>query len=104
MRPVAGDTVRYVRDEFGKELQHEQDEDQSAAPLAAEGRARIEEHHDSEAGGDPACWAGLLCPECATVAGGGYHRPGCPLDPHTHQPTDHLPPESTVRTISATSD
>jgi tellurite resistance-related uncharacterized protein len=29
--------------------------------------------------GDPACWVGLLCPECGGVAGdGGGHRPGCP--------------------------
>jgi tellurite methyltransferase len=29
-------------------------------------------------GGDPACWAGLLCPECGAVRGGA-HRPGCPV-------------------------
>jgi len=29
-------------------------------------------------GGDPACWAGLLCPECDAVAASGIHRPGCP--------------------------
>jgi tellurite methyltransferase len=28
-------------------------------------------------GGDPACWAGLLCPECGAVVADGYHRPGC---------------------------
>ncbi len=32
-----------------------------------------------EAGGDPACWAGLICPECDGVLGDGDgHRPGCP--------------------------
>jgi tellurite resistance-related uncharacterized protein len=30
-----------------------------------------------EEGGDPACWAGLICPECGAVTAGGYHRPGC---------------------------
>lgn len=30
-------------------------------------------------GGDPACWAGLLCPECGAVLDGGSHRPGCRL-------------------------
>ena len=31
-----------------------------------------------EEGGDPACWAGLLCPECGAIGGpSGYHRPGC---------------------------
>jgi tellurite methyltransferase len=29
-------------------------------------------------GGDPACWAGLLCPECGAVVDGGFHRPFCP--------------------------
>ncbi|HET6874437.1 MAG TPA: DUF3565 domain-containing protein [Acidimicrobiales bacterium] len=32
----------------------------------------------SEQGGDPACWAGLVCPECGGVRGDGTgHRPGC---------------------------
>jgi hypothetical protein len=30
-----------------------------------------------EAGGDPACWAGLVCQECGAVIAEG-HRPGCP--------------------------
>jgi len=29
--------------------------------------------------GDPACWAGMLCPECGAVVESGYHRPGCSL-------------------------
>jgi hypothetical protein len=32
---------------------------------------------DEGAGGDPACWAGLICPECGAVTADGYHRPGC---------------------------
>jgi tellurite methyltransferase len=31
----------------------------------------------SNEGGDPACWAGLVCAECGAVTAGGYHRPGC---------------------------
>ena len=27
--------------------------------------------------GDPACWAGVLCPECGAVVDDGYHRSGC---------------------------
>jgi hypothetical protein len=27
-------------------------------------------------GGEPACWAHLVCPECGTMASEG-HRPGC---------------------------
>ena len=35
-------------------------------------------HPSADEGGDPACWAGLLCPECGAVLDGGRHRPGCP--------------------------
>lgn len=40
---------------------------------ASQGGAR-----DAEEGGDPACWAALLCPECGAVLDGGAHKPGCP--------------------------
>ena len=33
---------------------------------------------DADEGGDPACWAGLLCPECGAVMDGGPHQKGCP--------------------------
>ncbi len=33
---------------------------------------------DIDQGGDPACWAGLLCPECGAVLDGGPHQKGCP--------------------------
>lgn len=29
-------------------------------------------------GGDPACWAGVVCPECGAITDGGPHRLGCP--------------------------
>jgi tellurite resistance-related uncharacterized protein len=32
---------------------------------------------DRAAGGDPACWAGLLCPECGAVLTEDPHRAGC---------------------------
>ncbi len=31
-----------------------------------------------DVGGDPACWAGLLCPSCGAVLDGTGHREGCP--------------------------
>jgi hypothetical protein len=34
--------------------------------------------HTREEGGDPACWAHLLCPDCGTVLDGGPHLPHCP--------------------------
>jgi hypothetical protein len=36
---------------------------------------------DPEAGGDPACWVGVLCPACGAVRDGGPHRDGCPAGP-----------------------
>jgi tellurite resistance-related uncharacterized protein len=33
-----------------------------------------------EAGGDTACWAHLLCPECGAVLDGGPHLAACGLD------------------------
>ncbi|HWE54031.1 MAG TPA: hypothetical protein VG435_00890 [Acidimicrobiales bacterium] len=30
-------------------------------------------------GGDPACWAGLICPDCGIVLDGSPHRAGCPV-------------------------
>ena len=33
---------------------------------------------DNSEGGDPACWSGLVCPECGGIAGDGPgHHPGC---------------------------
>lgn len=31
-------------------------------------------------GGEAACWAHLLCPECGAVLDGGQHRQGCRFD------------------------
>jgi len=44
-------------------------------------------------GGDPACWAGLVCLECGAVISEG-HRPGCSVspDPATGR-AGLLPPE-----------
>jgi hypothetical protein len=36
-------------------------------------------------GGDAACWAHLLCPDCGAAATDGYHFAGCPS-------ADHPPP------------
>jgi hypothetical protein len=34
---------------------------------------------DGESGGDPVCWAHLVCPECGAVVTEG-HRAGCELE------------------------
>ena len=56
--------------------------------LAIDESRRTEATHEAERdalqsrvpaeGGDPACWAGLLCPECGAVLDGGPHRLDCP--------------------------
>jgi len=38
--------------------------------------ARVEGDTGSEAGGEAACWAHLVCPECGAIESEG-HRPGC---------------------------
>jgi hypothetical protein len=44
---------------------------------------RVEENEqqdevgDTDAGGEAACLAPLLCPECGVVLDGGPHRAGC---------------------------
>jgi len=37
---------------------------------------RSSSRSDAE-GGDPACWAGLLCPKCGIVLDGSPHRADC---------------------------
>ncbi len=43
------------------------------------GTVQVELNEPVEEGGDPACWAEMLCPECGAVVDDGYHHPGCPL-------------------------
>jgi tellurite methyltransferase len=43
---------------------------------SAGARDAMEMAEESE-GGDPACWAGLICSECGAVVDDGHHRPGC---------------------------
>jgi hypothetical protein len=52
---------------------------------AAEGIWAAAESEEAGDGGDPACWAGLICQECGAVISEG-HRVGCscvsdPADP-----------------------
>lgn len=37
------------------------------------------EDTEQEMGGDPPCWAHLVCPECGAFET-GQHREGCPLE------------------------
>ena len=39
--------------------------------------ARSPQRETPEIGGDPVCWAHLLCPECGVVLGDGAHRAVC---------------------------
>ena len=54
--------------------------DRHKAAIDPEPQSPAVQHSHSEEtdqGGDPACWAGLLCPECGAVLDGGAHRPDC---------------------------
>ncbi len=55
------------------------DEPQAAAPEVP-GVPEVPEVPEEVTGGDPACWAGLVCQECGAVISEG-HRAGCSLDP-----------------------
>jgi tellurite resistance-related uncharacterized protein len=47
---------------------------QATAGIERPDESRVE---SGEQGGDPACWAPLLCPECGVMLTGGPHREGC---------------------------
>jgi hypothetical protein len=51
---------------------------------APEADGSVSDEDTGGEGGDPACWAALLCPECGGVAGDGSgHWPGCANAPST---------------------
>jgi len=54
--------------------------DKSARPGVAQSARAGEQPQQrvQDEGGDPACWAGLLCPECGAVLDGGLHPRHCP--------------------------
>ena len=47
--------------------------------MPEEEQSRVWHEVDDVVGGDPVCWAHLLCPECGAVMGDS-HRPGCSWD------------------------
>lgn len=51
--------------------------DRESQPRERTERVRGDPGEPAGEGGDPACWAGLICPECGVVIGDGGHRPGC---------------------------
>ena len=51
--------------------------DRTGQPDERTQRRGIEPREPADEGGDPACWAGLVCPECGAILDGGRHRAGC---------------------------
>ena len=56
--------------------------DRSVSPVAAPADGDLRDDvpvvgASEVGGGDPACWAGLVCFECGAIIDGGYHRTGC---------------------------
>jgi hypothetical protein len=54
---------------------HQRERDDSAAELDCGDR----EHMQPEAGGEAACFAQMLCPECGVVLDGSPHSADCRL-------------------------
>jgi len=69
VRPLG--SVRFSIDFLAVDEGRRTDETHVSAPTATSQPSAADE------GGDPACWAGLLCPECGTVLDGGPHRQNC---------------------------
>ena len=55
------------------------DDDRAAVPASLAGEIRLVAPvaADGEEGGDPVCWAHLVCDECGAITTEG-HRAGCP--------------------------
>jgi tellurite methyltransferase len=53
----------------------------NSGPIEAADRQKADNNGDWRPsfgeGGESACWAGLICPECGSVIDGSPHRPGC---------------------------
>jgi tellurite methyltransferase len=52
--------------------------DRSRQPGEPTGRRRGPPRTPAGEGGEPACWAGLVCPGCGAIINSGEHRAGCP--------------------------
>lgn len=63
----------------GENPQH-RGEEQGAGRRVVTGMTAARSGADGEAGGEAACWAHLVCPECGAVTGED-HRDGCELGP-----------------------
>jgi len=52
--------------------------DEAAARVKPDSAAEVRD--EAEVGGEAACWAHLVCPQCGAMESEG-HQPGCPAAP-----------------------
>jgi hypothetical protein len=74
VRPSDGEVVH---PSFDEEASLEDEASVPDGPALDNGRALEDAAALDDRAGDPACWAGLLCPECGVVLDGSPHQEDC---------------------------
>ena len=59
----------------------------AALPATAAETARVAPESEPAEGGEAACWAHLVCPDCGAITSEG-HRSGCPAGPEAGPGTE----------------
>ena len=64
----------------------QQDEPAVVRPRVVDAASSVGEPAEAEEGGEAACWAHLVCPDCGAMESEG-HRPDCPSGAPGHERT-----------------